>query len=135
MALTIRDVRAGIKATLSASLTREINIDENKAGRPSPVIRIALDDAPTYWGSFAPRRLQSVRFRLTIDPAGTDQSAVIRLDDLLSSGTGNGSSVVDALEADETLGGVADTFDLEPGGYDPDQVAADLLLTVHVRGD
>ena len=134
MALTLSTIREAIGAQLRANLSREINVDVDGAGSPAPVIRLELDVPPTYYESFGPpRQLQSVTFLVSLDPAGADQSAVRRLDDFLSSGTGNGSSVIDALDTDPTFGGVAMQFDYEPRDYDSINVTATFALTVHVQ--
>jgi hypothetical protein len=134
MALTLSALRDAIGAQLRENLQREINVDVDGAGKPAPVIRLALDAPPAYYESFGPpRQLQSVTFLVEIDPAGADQSAVRRLDDFLSSGTGNGSSVIDALDADSTFGGVAQGFDYEPRDYDRELVVASFAVTVHVQ--
>lgn len=134
MALTLSAIREAIGAQLRANLDREINVDVDGAGMVQPAIRLVLDAPPTYYDSFGPpRQLQSVTFVVEIDPAGNDQSAVRRLDDFLSSGTGNGSSVIDALDVDQTFGGVAMQFDYEPRDYDAVNVVATFAITVHVQ--
>jgi hypothetical protein len=134
MALTLSTIREAIGAQLRANLDTEINVDVDGAGMPAPVIRLELDEPPRYTDTFGPPlQLESVRFQLIIDPAGADQSAVQRLDRFMSSGTGNGDSVIDALETDHTFSGAAQGFDLEPRLYDPINVVAVYILTVHVQ--
>ena len=129
MAFTLSAVREAIGAQLRANLTNETNVDVDGAGMPAPVIRLVMDAPPDYFGTFGPDGVCECRFRLEIDPAGVDQSAVIRLDDYLSVGTGNGSSVIDALKADQSFGGAVSGMKYEPGEYDPINVTADLVLT------
>ena len=129
MAFKLSTVREAIGAQLLANLDRETNVDIDGEGMPAPVVRLVMDAPPNYFGTFGPDGVCECRFRLEIDPAGVDQSAVIRLDDYLSVGTGNGSSVIDALKADQSFGGAVSGMRYEPGEYDSANVTADLLLT------
>ena len=130
---TLEAIREAIGAQLRENLDEETNVDIDGAGMPAPVVSLVLDEPPTYYLSFGPSGIGSVRFSVRIDPAGNDQSAVRRLDRYLSVGTGNNSSVIDALKVDPTFGGIANTFEVVPGEYDPIGVAAELLVTVHVN--
>lgn len=129
MAFTLSTVREAIGAQLRANLDRETNVDIDGAGMPAPVVRLVMATPPDYFGTFGPDGVCYCEFRLEIDPAGVDQSAVIRLDDYLSVGTSNGSSVIDALKADPTFGGTVSGMKYVPGEYDSANVTADLLLT------
>jgi hypothetical protein len=138
MSLTISTIRDAVKAQLNANLAggpqRQVTIDAHGDGAPAPVIRLELDEPPRYHQTFGPpSQLQSVTFLVTIDPGNADGSAVRRLDDFLSAGIGNGESVIDALDADPTIGGVAMHFDFEPRDYDPVNVTASYALTIHVQ--
>lgn len=135
MSLTLSTIRAAIRAQLEANIAREVNIDVDGEGKPAPVIRLELapSDPIDYWVTFGSSGISAVRFELIVDPAGVDQSAVRRLDDFLSVGTGNGSSVMDAVYVDPTFGGV-----LTAGtvcnllAYDAVNVSATFALEVHV---
>ena len=70
-----------------------------------------------------------IEARFVIDAAGVDQSAIRRLDEFLSVGTGNGSSLVDAIHTDVSFGGTVQGLTMEPGDYDADNVTAELLVT------
>lgn len=139
MALTLSAIREAIGAQLRANLTREINVDVDGAGMPAPVIRLELapSDPIDYWltmnGSTG-NGVAEVRFDLVVDVANVDQSAVQRLDDFLSVGTGNGSSIIDALLSDKTLGGVVETVHVSGvSEYDAINVTATLPLRVVCR--
>lgn len=55
------------------------------------------------------------RLRVTLlTSAGNDRSGQDQLDAYLSAGTGETSSIVDAIEADPTLGGAADSAAIDP---------------------
>lgn len=128
MSLTLSTIRQAIGAQLRANLDRQINIDVDGEGKPAPVVRLEMATVPNYEGTFGPDGIAFCRFRLVIDPGGVDQSAVRRLDDFLSVGTGNGSSVIDALRADQTFGGITQGFRYEPGDYDAENVAAEMFI-------
>lgn len=139
MALTLSAIREAIGAQLRANLDREINVDVDGEGKPTPVIRLELQpsDPIDYWLSMngsTGNGVAEVRFDLVVDPAGADQSSVRRLDDFLSVGTGNGSSVIDALLSDKTLGGVVETVHVSGvSEYDAVNVTATLPLRVVCR--
>jgi hypothetical protein len=135
MSLTLSTIREAIGAQLRANLHRETNVYVYDEGSALPSVSLTLDVPPTYYESFGPpRQLQSVTFLVTVTPGASERkSAVSALDNYLSSGTGNGSSVIDALDADPTFGGVAMQFDYEPRDYDPVNVTATFALTVHVQ--
>jgi hypothetical protein len=136
MSLTLSTIRAAIGDQLRANLDREINVDVDGEGKPAPVVRLELDtsDPIDYWLSFGSAGITEVRFALVVDPAGVDQSSVRRLDEFLSVGTGNDSSIIDALLADKTLGGVVETLHVAGvSEYDPEAVTAVLPLRVVCR--
>jgi hypothetical protein len=129
--LTIGDIRTALHDQLRGYLDRETNIEDAGQDKPFPRIRIVLAGSPTYTTSYG--GLAVVPFRLIIEPAGVDESAVRRLDDYLSAGLGNNSSVVDALRLKGgDLAAVAQIVEIEPGDYDAETVSAELLVTVHV---
>jgi hypothetical protein len=133
MSLTISTIRDAVKAQLNANLTggpqRQVTIDAHGDGAPAPVIRLELTATPNYWGTYGPEGIAYMEARLVIDVAGVDGSAIRRLDDYLSVGTGNGESVVDALMADQSFGGTVQGLKIQPGDYDADNATAELLLS------
>jgi hypothetical protein len=135
MSLTLSTIREAIGAQLRANLEKQTNVYVYDEGSDFPSVSLTLDAPPVYYESFGPpRQLQSVTFLVTVAPGGSERkSAVITLDRYLSSGTGNGSSVIDALDTDPTFGGVLMGFDYEPRDYDPINVTATFALTVHVQ--
>lgn len=128
MSFTLSTIRAAIGDQLRANLDRQINVDVDGSGAPAPVVRFELVETPNYRGTFGPNGVAFVRARFVLDPAGVDQSAVRRLDDLLSVGTGNRSSVWDAIHADQSFGGTVQGLLVEPGEYDPINVTAELAV-------
>lgn len=141
MSLKLSTVREAIGAQLRLNLDRETNVDIDGAGMPAPVVRLVLQpsDPIDYWLTMSPDGaevggLSEIRFDIIVDPGGVDQSSVIRLDDYLSVGTGNASSIIDALLADKTLGGVVETIHVSGvSGYDAVNVTATLPLQVVCR--
>ncbi len=135
MGLTLSQIRTAIHDQLRANLSRDVNVDATGEGKPAPVVRVQLrpSDPIDYWVTFGESGIAQAAFEVQVIPANTDQSAVKRLDDFLSVGTGNGSSVVDALMADKTLGGVAQTIQINSSSYDPDEITATFELTIVLK--
>ncbi len=130
-----------LRANLAGGPQRQMSIDEFADGKPAPVIRLELQptDPIDYWLTMSPDGaevggLSEVRFDLVVDVAGIDGSSNRRLYDFLSVGTGNGESVIDALLADKTLGGVVETIHVSGvSEYDAINVTATLPLRVVCR--
>lgn len=109
--LTLREIREALAAAIRDGVERETTVLAYRAVSSSfPLIVLEPDsDYVDYWQSFGSSGVAVVRLSVVIVPGRADESARIRLDDFLSAGTGNGSSVVDAVVADPTLGGVVRT--------------------------
>lgn len=136
MAFTLADIRAALKAQLVANLDRETNVYANPVLSPQPpsVTIWAADDYVDYWLSMGGNGLAAVRFTLELDPgAGDYESQSIRLDDYLSAGTGNNSSVIDAIHADRTLGDVVDDCVILTCEVTRDPLMARLPVEIRVR--
>jgi hypothetical protein len=106
--LTLSAIREALAAQLKLNIARDVNV---RAYPPmsgtGPAILIDLDpDAVDYWMTMGAAGVSTVRLTLKVDPAlgGDMESAARRLDEMLSAGVGNGSSIVDAVMADRTLG-------------------------------
>ena len=136
--LTIIDICEAMKTQLVNGLTRETNVYATPVTDPkAPSITIRLARPPDYWGTFGAGGLAIVPLELTIDPgAGDLQSMAMRLYDFLSVGTGNNSSVLDALLADTSLGLTGCTAMYPPdadGEVDWATVTATLPVNVHIN--
>lgn len=108
--LTISEIREALAAQLVANLDRETNVSIRGETKPSPCITIdfAPSDYIVYDRSFGNTSID-VEFELMIDANGSDkQSITLRIDDYLSAGRGNNSSIVDAIDVDNTLGDVVE---------------------------
>lgn len=107
---TVASIREALAAQLRANLDRETNVSVR--GEPKPPPCITIDFSPSdyilYDRSFQNTSID-VEFELMIDANGSDlQSNTLRIDDYLSAGLGNNSSVVDAIDADNQLGGAVE---------------------------
>jgi hypothetical protein len=136
--LTLSDIRAALKAQLDAKLTgRDQTVHAHPQGDYTyPAIVIDLDDGDSidYWETFGPGGLACVRFVVLVETAGLDkESASIARDDYLSVGSGNGSSIIDAVHADPTLGLVGCTAKASLQGTDRASVTAEFLVEVHIH--
>lgn len=134
--LTLSEIREALAAQLVANLSAETNVSIRGEAKPPPVITIRLRRPPDYWGTFGASGLAMVPWELEIDPGGNDESSVRRLDDYLSVGTGNNSSVLDALMTDKTLGLTGCTAmvpDDADGSIDHELMLATLAVDVHIK--
>ncbi len=130
MSFTLSTIRAAIKKQLDANLKgREQQVDVDGSGSGFPRITFELTRTPNYWGTFGPDGVCFVEARFLIEPGASDRPSGIKvLDEYLSVGTGNGSSLVDAIHTDPTFGGTVQGLTMEPGEYDADNVTAELLV-------
>jgi hypothetical protein len=131
MSFTLSTIRSAIKAQLEANLKgREQQIDTDGSGSGFPRITFELVRTPTYFGTFGADGVAFVEARFVIVTGASDRPSGIKvLDDYLSVGTGNGSSLVDAIQTDVSFGGTVQGLTMEPGDYDPDGMTAELLVT------
>lgn len=114
MALDLQAIREALKAQLDEELARDINVYAYRPANPVPpyVAVISGDPYISYYETFASSAVGSlcdVQLELIIGQTADAISAQVFIDDLLSAGAGQTSSVIDALEADPTLGGVVAT--------------------------
>lgn len=134
MSFTLADIRTALKAQLmGGALEREINV--SLYGEPTEPPALYLwptesGDYITYDQSFGNVAVD-VEFELEIDASGSDSGSVwVRIDDFLSAGVGNPSSIVDAINADPTLGGVVESCRPVSARVDRDSQRAFLTLSV-----
>lgn len=85
-------------------------VPDFKAAGQADVVVVDADDSgyiDSYQEAFR-NGLAMVKLRLTVYvQASSDRTASIRMDELLSSGTGESRSLIDAVMADVTLGGLS----------------------------
>lgn len=132
--LTLADIREALADQIRSNVDRQITVATYPTDVPPPSVMLEADnDYVDYWLSFGSSGVAAVRFVLVVEPGGTDpKSAAIALDDFLSAGTGNGSSLVDAVMADTTLGLTGCNAVLTTVTVDPLTITARLSVTVHI---
>ena len=111
--MDLQAIRTGIVATLKPldGLTVYKSVP-GSINAPAVVIHSG-DDFITYHETMG-KNLCSIRLDLTVLVARVDDARALEaLDGYLSSGTGVTRSLIDALDADPTLGGSVDTFVVE----------------------
>lgn len=134
--LTLSEIRAALGNQIRTNIDREINVYDVPHGDYSyPAITIGhAPDYLDYWLTMGSAGHSAVRFILRVETGGTtSESATIALDDYLSAGTGNGSSIIDALMADQTLGLAGCTSHIRGVTVDPLSITAELLVEVTIK--
>lgn len=137
--LTLSEIREGLAAQLRANLDRGVTVDPYSnvgvTGYPRITIDYSEGDFVDYWGTFGSAGLATVRFTLRIEPGDSNTRADVakRLDDFLSVGTGNGSSVIDALMQSPSLGLTGCTSIIRQARVDPASVTAELDVEVTIK--
>ena len=116
-------------------LDRATNVYARPVDPSYPCVMILADsDYVDYWCTFGAGGLATVRFVLEVLVGGNDPiSAQTALDDYLSVGTGNGSSVVDAVMSDKTLGLTGCTVQVDGLTVDPEAITARMSVSVHIQ--
>jgi hypothetical protein len=108
--LVLRGIHVALADQIRAGIDRQTNVYEFPNGSynpPSVTVHSDPSGYISYWGTFGPNGDADILLRLKIEvDAGDLASVCIKIADYLSVGTDNGSSIVDAVMADRTLGGV-----------------------------
>lgn len=107
--LTLFAIREALANQIVAHVSRPISghpYDPGDHTQPAVVIR-AASEYVAYFGTMGPNGEADILLDVDIEVASTQSSSAgIAMDDFLSAGTGNTSSVVDAIHFDKTLGGL-----------------------------
>jgi hypothetical protein len=132
--LTLSEIREALATTIRNNVDRQVTVRAYPPGVDGPSVLIEpATDYVDYHLSFGSAGLAAVRFVVTVDPGGTEaESAAIRLDDFCSVGTGNGSSMVDAIQSDRTLGLVGCDVFVESIEVDANTITARFSVTVNI---
>lgn len=135
--LTLQTIREALADQLRDALSaggRKTNVYPYRTNGTTPSITIdPAADYLDYFVTFGAAGLSTVRLTLEIIPASTEaKSAGIALDDYLSAGTDNPASIMDALYADTSLGGVAETLQVTGLTVDPLEVTASMELEITI---
>ena len=140
MAAVMSTVKQALAAQISAYFAvnggRQTNVRPYRAVSTYPCITMAITDLIPF-DTMGPQGIAAVHVTVTIHCNSSDpDSDEIAMDDYLSIGTANGSSVIDAINSDHTLGGVvenATALEVRAPADTPNDYAADLPLTVLLR--
>lgn len=110
MAVNLETIHRALAAQLVAHISRETNVSAFPDGSTTfPQITVHSDPGGylAYIGTFGPNGEADLMLRLKLEvDAGDVESMCIKVAAYLSVGTGNGSSIPDAVMFDKTLGGV-----------------------------
>jgi hypothetical protein len=135
--LTLSAIREALAAQIVAYTQRGVNAKPYRVGGTPTrqvVIEPDIGDYIDYWVTQGgPVGLARVRLVIVIEADNADEHARRRLDDFLSVGQGNGSSIVDAVMSDVTLGGLVDTCHIRAAQVNDTIAIARLAIEVHVR--
>jgi hypothetical protein len=133
--LTLSEIREALAEQLRNNIARDTNVRAYPPMPPPPGILVDLAPDPVdYWMTFGTAGISAVRLVLKVDPGpGEEESAARRLDEMLSAGTGNTSSVIDAVMEDRTLGLTGVTCVARDVSYDPETITFTLGVDVTVK--
>ena len=108
--LILADIHNALADQIRVGIDRQTNVYPFPNGSyNTPAVTVHSDPSGyiSYWGTFGPNGDADILLRLKIEVDAADvESMCIKIADYLSVGTGNDSSIVDAVMADRTLGGV-----------------------------
>lgn len=139
MALDLERVRRAVAETIKAGVDRAVNVYAYMPDAPAFPCAVVAPGDPyvTYHETFGDRALAQLSFSIHIGATSRAEDSLILIDDMLSSGAGKLSSVIDALEADPTLGAavhsctVMSATILHPGQPNAQVFAATLAVTIY----
>jgi hypothetical protein len=118
--LQLTPLREAIAAQIKLYIQRDANVFPYQVGDDFPLIEIRYPDGTyvDYTNTFGATGISEVHLDVVITCKGSGDDAQRVLDDYLSMGDGNGSSVVEAICADKTFGGLAETCRGVNGGFE-----------------
>jgi hypothetical protein len=132
----IREALAEKIGGVSAEANVEVYPSEVDPPPPPSLVIHAADDYIDYWVTFGSTGLAAVRFEIVFTPGGEGNEYASRwmlLDQFLSAGTGNASSVIDRIMEDPTLGLSGCNAHVTDLSVDRDTVTATLTVEVHIN--
>lgn len=111
MALNLQGIRTALKQRLDAGIARDTNVYAQPVAEPVlPAISILpAAEYVTYFDTFTSAGTAVVNLVLEVLIGGETPDAQVAMDDYLSAGSGFGSSIHDAIEADSRLGNVVES--------------------------
>ena len=139
--LTLSAIREALKAQLDTNITgREVDVKAYRVTGAKVYPRITIESDPgdflDYWLTGTSAGLATVRLVMVLeagalnDDGFADESSRRRVDDFLSCGTGNASSIIDAVMADVSLGGVVATCHIPRAEVDDATATARLPIEI-----
>lgn len=141
--LTLSEVRTALADQIRAGLARDTNVYSHPHGSYAiPAITIdAASDYLDYFVTMTGAGFAAARFVVRVEPKGSSvtdrppdvKSAAIALDDYLSAGAGNGSSIIDAIYADKTLGLTGCTCQVSSVTVNTESMTAELAVEVTIK--
>jgi len=136
MSVDLQAIHRALAAQISAGLGRDTNVYPFPVSDPVfPCISIypGSDSYVSYFVGFGPDGAADLNLRLKLDVDGDFESIAIKICDYLSVGTGNRSSIVDAIHSGRTLGGlVEDCVALSAQWADPDSTPGVAWIPVQI---
>jgi hypothetical protein len=134
--LTLQAIREALAAQIAGYMQRDGTVHPYEPGdhvQPAVVIRPA-DPYVAYFGTMGPNGISDILLDVDIEVAAAQSaSAAKAMDDYLSAGTGNTSSVVDAIHSDRTLAGVVGDCVCLTADAPIERDDGVLVATVHVQ--
>lgn len=137
---TLSEIREAMATQIRNNITREATVKPYPDGKVAPGESITITAAPSYvpeyWVTMSSSGFARASFILELDPwkSGADvKSRHTRRDDYLSAGTGNDSSIIDALMSDPTLGLTNCTIQIGEVLADETDVSATIAVDVKIK--
>ena len=109
MSLNLQAIREGLAAQIKVRVARSFNTDgyEGTAGTFPMIVIKPGNPYVTYHESFGDRALAGIELLIEVTTTAADgKSAYVVMDQVLSPGLSNTSSILEAVEADNTIGGL-----------------------------
>lgn len=122
--LNLNAIVEALADQIRAGIQRDINVSPDpNSGMPLPCIEI-WPGTPyvDYFGTLGPNGNADVQLKIKIEVDSIDATTIrLQMNDYLSAGTGNSSSIPDAVMRDRSIGGVlgADGAFVSPCEWDP----------------
>lgn len=124
MAVNLEGVFRALADQISSGIERDTNVNAFPDGsfNPPQITVYPPSGSLNYWQTFGPNGAAALTLRLKLEVDSDDTESIgIKICDYLGVGTGNTSSIIDAVMADRTIGGtVEDAAILTAEWGDPD---------------
>src|SRR6185503_2341883 len=138
MAIDLQAVHRALAGQISEHITRDTNVAAFPDGSYSPP-QITVHSDPggylNYAMTFNDEADLMLRLKLEVEAGDDLESVCIKVTDYLSSGTGNTSSIIDAVNFDRTLGGAVENCRILTAEWDTDTNPAVAWLPVVIYLD